>query len=214
MKRRMQPGKAKQAALVLGATAVLALSGCSGNGNNHNGNGGASAAPAASPAAGAHAGHSPAATDMAGMTGMAEHGTSGEIPAGLQDAASPKFPVGSQVVIKDGHMPGMKGAAATVSGAFDTTVYAISYQPTTGGERITNHKWIIQQEIENAGTEDIQPGKEITIKADHMPGMMGAKAVVDSFKHTVVYMVDYTPTTGGEPVKGHQWVTEDELEAR
>ncbi len=46
-----------------------------------------------------------------------------------------------------------------------------------------------------------------------MKGMDGAKAIIDSAEPTTVYMVDYTPTTGGEPVKNHKWVTESELSA-
>jgi hypothetical protein len=41
--------------------------------------------------------------------------------------------------------------------------------------------------------------------------MKGATAEIDSAEKTTVYMVDFTPTTGGEEVKNHQWVTESEL---
>ncbi len=41
--------------------------------------------------------------------------------------------------------------------------------------------------------------------------MNGAKASIDSAEQTTVYMVDYTPTTGGEVVKNHKWVTESEI---
>jgi len=44
-----------------------------------------------------------------------------------------------------------------------------------------------------------------------MKGMKGAIAVIDSAEQTTVYMVDYTPTTGGEKVTNHKWVTESEL---
>uniref|UniRef100_A0A914YHU4 DUF1541 domain-containing protein n=1 Tax=Panagrolaimus superbus TaxID=310955 RepID=A0A914YHU4_9BILA len=57
-------------------------------------------------------------------------------------------------------------------------------------------------------------GTEVVLNADHMPGMKGAKAIIDSAEQTTVYMVDYTPTTGGDPVKNHKWVTEEELSAK
>lgn len=109
------------------------------------------------------------------------------------------------------HMEGMKGAEATIVGAFDTTVYTISYTPTTGGEKVTNHKWIIHEEIKNASDKPYRPGDEVIVEADHMDGMEGAKAVIDSAQQTTVYMVDYTSTTGEEQVKNHKWVTESEL---
>ena len=43
-----------------------------------------------------------------------------------------------------------------------------------------------------------------------MEGMDGAKGTIESSEKTTVYMVDYTPTTGGEEVKNHKWVTESE----
>ncbi|MBD3919100.1 DUF1541 domain-containing protein [Paenibacillus sp. PR3] len=147
-----------------------------------------------------------------GHSGMdMEHSSSDKLPAGLKEANNPKFKVGSQAVILDDHMPGMKGATATISGAFDTTVYTVSYVPTTGGEKVTNHKWVIQEEIMNAGEKPFDKGEEVTLMADHMEGMNGAKATIDTAEQTTVYMVDYTPTTGGEPVKNHKWVTESEL---
>lgn len=108
----------------------------------------------------------------------------------------------------------MKGAEATIAGAYDTTVYTLSYTPTTGGERVTNHKWIIHEEIKDAGEQPIEPGTEVTLDADHMEGMEGAKAVIESAEQTTVYMIDYTPTNGGEKVTNHKWVTESELSAK
>lgn len=46
-----------------------------------------------------------------------------------------------------------------------------------------------------------------------MKDMKGATAQINSAEHTTVYMIDYTPTTGGDKVKNHKWVTEDELSA-
>ncbi|OKP97594.1 YdhK family protein [Paenibacillus sp. P46E] len=144
----------------------------------------------------------------------AEHKGSGKVPESLKKAEKPVYPVGSKVVVKADHMPGMKGATATVSGAYDTTAYAVSYTPTTGGARVTNHKWIIQEEIKDAKESTYPQGAAITITADHMPGMKGADAVVDSAVQTTVYMIDYTPTTGGDKVTNHKWVVESELSAK
>jgi hypothetical protein len=148
-----------------------------------------------------------------GHEGM-DHSGSGEIPEGLQDTENPKFAVGSQAIIQADHMEGMDGAEATIVGAYDTTVYAISYTPTNGGEKVTNHKWIIHEEIKDAGERPYQPGEEVTVEGNHIEGMQEATAVIDSAEQITVYMVDYTPTTGGEKVTNHQWVTESELSAK
>jgi Protein of unknown function (DUF1541) len=140
-----------------------------------------------------------------------EHSSSGEVPAGLKDAQNPKYKVGSQAILKSDHMEGMNDAEATIVGAYDTTAYAVTYTPTTGGEPVKNHKWVIQQEIKDAGDKTLEPGTKVTLKADHMEGMMGAIGTIDSAEKTTVYMVDYTPTTGGEKVTNHKWVTESEL---
>jgi hypothetical protein len=139
------------------------------------------------------------------------HSGSDEVPEGLKEAENPTYKVGSQAILKTDHMEGMNGAEATIVGAYETTAYVVSYTPTTGGERIENHKWVIHEEIENAGDETFEPGTEVIINADHMEGMKGATAVIDSAEATTVYMVDYTPTNGGEEVKNHKWVTESEL---
>ncbi|WP_055108177.1 YdhK family protein [Paenibacillus ihumii] len=138
------------------------------------------------------------------------HSSSGELPVGIKKAANPKFKVGSKAVMNSAHMEGMNGAEATIVGAFDTIAYTISYTPATGGEKVTNHKWIIHEEIKDASDKAYRPGDEVIVEANHMEGMKGAKAVIDSAQQTTVYMVDYTSATG-EDVKNHKWVTEDEL---
>jgi Protein of unknown function (DUF1541) len=151
-----------------------------------------------------------------GMEGMdhMNHSSSGEVPKGLKEAMNPKFKVGSKAIINSDHMEGMKGAEATIVSAFDTTVYTISYTPTTGREKVTNHKWIIHEEIQDTTDKPYKPGDEVIVEADHMKGMKDAKAVIDSVQQTIVYMVDYTSTTGEEQVKNHKWVTESELSAK
>ncbi|QGH36291.1 DUF1541 domain-containing protein [Gracilibacillus salitolerans] len=138
---------------------------------------------------------------------------SGEVPEDLEEAENPTYEVGSQAIIEADHMEGMSGAEATIVGAYDTTVYTVSYTPTNGGERVTDHKWVIHEELEDAGEEPLEPGDEATINADHMEGMDGATAEIDSAKETTVYMVDFALTTTGEEVTNHKWVTEDELSA-
>lgn len=143
-----------------------------------------------------------------------EHSGSGEVPESLAVAENPTYEVGSKVIIKADHMEGMKGAEAIIVGAYDTTAYAVSYTPTTGGERVENHKWVIQEEIKDASDETFEPGTEVNIEASHVEGMGGATAEIDLAEETTVYMIDYTSTTGGEEVTNHKWVTESELSAK
>ncbi|ARK26209.1 hypothetical protein SporoP37_06945 [Sporosarcina sp. P37] len=140
-----------------------------------------------------------------------EHASDGEVPEGLQTAEDPAFPVGSKAVIETDHMPGMKGAEATIVGAYDTVAYVITYTPADGGEKVKDHKWVVHEEIEGAGEEVFEDGAEVTVLADHMEGMQGAEAVIESSEDTTVYMIDYMPTTGGDEVKNHKWVVNSEL---
>lgn len=141
------------------------------------------------------------------------HSGSGEVPDDLLEAENPTFEVGSQAIIETDHMEGMKDAEATIVGAYATNAYAVTYKPTTGGEPVENHKWVIHEELENPGDESLKPGDEATIAANHMEGMDGATATIDSAEEITVYMVDFIPTTGGEEITNHKWVTEDELSA-
>lgn len=139
------------------------------------------------------------------------HSSSSDVPVGLKNAVSPLFPVGSTAIITDGHMEGMKGAEATIIGAYDTTAYMISYEPTTGDERVEKHKWVIHEELINVGNSPLSPGTEVKTEASHMEGMENAKIVIDETIQTTVYMIDYVSTTDGDTVKNHKWVTESEL---
>lgn len=150
--------------------------------------------------------------DDAGHGDM-DHTSSGEVPEGLAEADSPTFEVDSQAIIKADHMPGMDGAEATIVGAYDTTVYALSFTPTTGGEPVENHKWVIHEELEDAGDMPLAAGDEAIIAADHMKGMDGATATIDTAEETTVYMVDFVDTESGDEVVNHKWVTESELSA-
>ncbi|MDN5551842.1 MULTISPECIES: YdhK family protein [Brevibacterium] len=134
----------------------------------------------------------------------------GQPPKGIKKAADPKYAVGDDVVLTADHMEGMEGADATISGAFDTTTYSISYTPTDGGDPVTDHKWVVQEELENPGKPPLKEGTEVVVDADHMPGMKGAKATIDSSTDETVYMVDLD--MGDMTMTNHKWVTESEIQ--
>lgn len=150
------------------------------------------------------------ASSSEGMGDMV-HDDSGEIPEGLIVAENPTYKVGDAVIMQAGHMEGMEGAEALIVGAFDTIAYEVSYDPTNGDTRVENHKWVIQEEIMDAGTDAFGIGSEVMLEAEHMEGMNGATATIDSAESTTVYMVDYIDTVTGETIKNHKWVTEQEL---
>ncbi|MNO58118.1 hypothetical protein D3C76_486680 [compost metagenome] len=181
--------------IILAIAVSVVISGCGSNANDGN----------------TVQGNKSASSNMNMEHSEMNHSGSGEIPQGLEEAANPKFEVGSEAMITEDHMPGMKGAAATIVGAYDTTVYAVTYTPTNGGDPVKNHKWVIHEELKEPADQPYEPGSEVILDADHMDGMKGAKATIDSAEHTTIYMVDYISTTNGEQVKNHQWVTESEL---
>ena len=134
----------------------------------------------------------------------------GPAPAGIEKAASPKYPVGTKVTLTADHMEGMKGAKATIVGAYTTYTYAVNFTPTTGGEPVKDHKWVVQQEIKDAGNKRLPDGTEVTLEAEHMKGMKGAKATIASSTDQTVYMVDYE--TGGMKMTNHKWVVQSEIQ--
>lgn len=142
---------------------------------------------------------------------MMDHSGSGEVPDDLEESQVPTYEVGGQAIIETDHMSGMQGAEATIAGAYDTTVYAVSYTPEGGGDPVEDHKWVIHEELEDAPEEPYAVGDEVVLDADHMEGMDGATATIDSAEQTTVYMIDFTTTDTEEEVTNHKWVTEDEL---
>ncbi|GMA19228.1 YdhK family protein [Arsenicicoccus piscis] len=183
------------AAGVLGG--ALVLTGCStGGGQDHSGHGGSSSTS------------SPASSD--GGMSMEHPMDGGPAPAGIEKAASPKYPVGTKVTLTADHMEGMKGAKATIVGAYTTYTYAVNFTPTTGGEPVKDHKWVVQQEIKDAGNKRLPDGTEVTLEAEHMKGMKGAKATIASSTDQTVYMVDYE--TGGMKMTNHKWVVQSEIQ--
>ncbi|WP_207941379.1 hypothetical protein DOK78_001139 [Enterococcus sp. DIV2402] len=141
---------------------------------------------------------------------MMHHHDSGEIPPGMKEAENPKYPVGTHVTLTATHMPGMENAQATIVGAYDTTIYEVSYQPTNGGAEVKNHKWVVQEELEDS-EEVASAGDTVVLEAEHMEGMKGANATVDEAIQGTVYVVDYEPADGGEMMMNHMWVTEAEI---
>lgn len=133
----------------------------------------------------------------------------GQPPEGIQEAADPAYAMGETVRLAADHMPGMDGAEATISGAFDTTTYAVSYTPTGGGEPVTGHQWVVHEELEDPGEAPLPDGTEVVLTADHMPGMDGARASVDSSTDETVYMVDFD--MDGMAMTNHKWVVESEI---
>jgi hypothetical protein len=183
------------AAGVLGG--ALLLTGCSTGGQDQG-------SPATS---GSHQGHGGSSSDSGGM----EHPMDGgPAPAGIEKAASPKYPVGTEVKLTASHMEGMDGAKATIVGAYDTYTYAVNFTPTTGGDPVKDHKWVVQEEIKDAGDQRLADGTEVTLLAEHMKGMKGAKATIASSTDQTVYMVDYE--ADGMKMTNHKWVVESEIQ--
>ncbi|WP_312980613.1 YdhK family protein [Corynebacterium sp.] len=148
----------------------------------------------------AHAGHGEMEHPMDG----------GPVPEGMTEATDPEYPVGTEVTLTADHMEGMDGATATVVGAYDTYTYAIDYTPTGGGDPVTDHKWVVQEELEDAGEDRLDDGTEVTVTAAHMEGMDGATATIASSTDETVYVVDYE--AGGMEMTNHKWVVESEMQ--
>lgn len=55
---------------------------------------------------------------------------------------------GDKVTLESDHMPNMKGAKATITKVEDGPAYAVNYQPTTGGNMVMNHKYLVESEIQ------------------------------------------------------------------
>ena len=140
-----------------------------------------------------------------------EHTHSEEVTRDMSISEDPKYPVGSEVIIQANHMEGMDGAEGKVVNAYDTTAYAVTYTPTDGGEKVKNHKWVVQEEIDDHGKDIYKKGEKVTLNTSHMEGMDGAEAVIEDAQKTTVYILDYTPTNGGKEVKNHLWLIESEL---
>lgn len=132
----------------------------------------------------------------------------------LVQAENPVYPVGTAVVINTDHMTGMMDAKGTISGAYDTTLYAVDYTDMHGMV-VSNHRWVISEEIEGSADKTFQVGDTVTLGQGHMESMGGAaqSAVITQVVQGPAYMVDYDPTDGSARVVNHQWVAEFELQS-
>lgn len=193
----MQIPSVRHRFVAVATAGLLALAGCSTQTD-----GGASS-PGTTPLP------TPPPTMSSSMSGHMGHQDGGPVPAGMKPASDPKFPVGSSVVLTADHMPGMKGARATVVGAYATFTYAVDYTPTTGGAMVKDHKWVVQEEIKDAGTKRLPIGTHVTLTADHMSGMKGASATIAGATSQTVYVVDFD--ANGQTIKNHKWVVEGEM---
>ena len=184
------------AAGVLGG--ALVLTGCSTGGDQDQ------ATPSSTSQ---HEGHGSGGINDGG--GMEHPMDGGPAPEGIEKASSPKYPVGTKVTLTADHMESMDGANATIVGAFDTYTYAVNFTPTTGGDPIKDHKWVVQEEIKDAGDQRLADGTEVTLEAKHMEGMKGTHATIASSTDETVYMVDYE--SDGMTMTNHKWVVESEI---
>src|SRR5699024_8184624 len=142
------------------------------------------------------------------------HKSESKAPNGIKTTDDGKFKKGDEVTITAGHMPGMKNAEATVKGAYETYAYVVSYTPTNGDEKVSNHKWVVNEEVADATENGFKKGDTVKLEADHMPGMKGAEAKIDDVNKTTVYVVDYRSTENDKMVKNHKWMTSNELKSR
>ena len=140
--------------------------------------------------------------------GMEHPMDGGPAPEGIEEAADPTYPVGTEVTLTADHMAGMDGAKATIVGAYDTYTYAVDYTPVGGGDPVEDHTWVVQQELEDAGDQRLADGTAVTLRADHMDGMDGAEATIASSTDETVYMVDYE--ADGMTMTNHKWAVESE----
>ncbi|MGC2865148.1 DUF1541 domain-containing protein [Corynebacterium glutamicum] len=133
----------------------------------------------------------------------------GPAPSGMVEAVDPTFPIGSEVILKADHMPGMSSAKATIVGAFTTTTYSVSYEPVGGGEPVVDHRWVVHEELVDPSQAPLPDGAEVILDADHMAGMKGAQATIYSSTNETVYMVDIV--TEDIRMTNHKWFVESEI---
>ena len=136
----------------------------------------------------------------------------GPAPEGIEQTQNPRFPVGEEVTLHADHFDGMKSAPARVVGAYNTTAYSVNYYPTNGGEPVLNYKWVVHEEIANAGASGLFDGTPVTIHANHEKGLDGAEGTINYSTRETVYMVDYE--ANGKTYRNHKWLVESEIEPR
>jgi hypothetical protein len=132
-------------------------------------------------------------------------------PEAFTPAEDPIYPVGTRVVLAADHLPGMEGAEAVVSAAFDTVLYAVSYTRTDTGEQVLWQRWVAHEEIEGAAGLPYEAGSIVTLKAGFAPGMEGAQAEIVEVLTGTAYMADFEASDGSGPVEGYRWLSEEEI---
>ncbi|USS93079.1 YdhK family protein [Fructilactobacillus ixorae] len=135
----------------------------------------------------------------------------GKLPTDLKKASHPKYKVGSTVKLTANHMPGMKGATATVAGVYDSPLYVIDFKDTKTNQEVKNHKYVVKSELKADQGHKLAKGTKVTIKADHMAGMKGAKGKIVKVCDGPAYAVNFTPTNGGEKYTNHKWLSQAEM---
>lgn len=185
---------------------VLVLTGCASDGNEPT----ASSTPGNAQDHVSDHGHAESSVGGTDHSAMEHPMDGGPAPEGIETATAPEYPLGTRVKLTADHMEGMDGAMATIAGAYRTNTYAVTYTPTTGGDPVENHKWVVQEELENAGDRRLADGSQVTLSAGHMKGMKGAKATIVSSTDETVYMVDYEAR--GMKMTNHKWVVESEIQ--
>ncbi|MEO9249072.1 YdhK family protein [Citricoccus nitrophenolicus] len=194
----------------LALTAALALTACGGTAEDPDASTSASATSTGTASAAASPSSTGSASEGMNGGGMHHHPDGGPPPAGIEPAAGPAYPVGTTVTLTADHMPGMQGAEATITGAFDTTAYSVTYTPTTGGEPVVDHRWVVHEELQDPAEPPLESGTQVVLEAEHMAGMQGAEATIESSTDETVYMVDLT--MDGIQMTNHQWVVDSEIQ--
>lgn len=144
------------------------------------------------------------------MDGL-EMNMNSKLPKGLKKATHTKFHVGQKVTLKAKHMEGMYNAKATVAGVYKTNLYEIDFMPTNGGKMVKNHKWVVSSELKAKGA--LKVGKKVTVLADHMYDMKGAKGKIVKVHKGPAYEVTFKDTKTHMVMKNHKWLTQQELKA-
>ncbi|AYW48613.1 hypothetical protein C7K38_09670 [Tetragenococcus osmophilus] len=143
-----------------------------------------------------------------------QHNRHEEEPEDMQEAKDPEYPVGEDVKVTDAHMEMMDGVTATISGAYDTTLYQVTFTPEDSDEPIEDHKWVVKEELSSEDdSKNYEKGDEVTLTADHMDGMQGQIAEITGVHEGPAYMINFEPNDGSQEFVNHKWVTEDELSA-
>lgn len=131
------------------------------------------------------------------------------IPNNIKYIEYPKYHPGTTVVFKDTtEYPHMENANLVVIDAYNTTAYAVSYKNPAGDTIYT--KWVVQEEIQNAGEQPLQVGDEVFLSPT--TSIPEVKATIDYVEEGPVYIVDIE-TADGQIITNYKWVLESEIKS-